>query len=179
MPNEKQSSASEQIHETNAHEPSKRELERQMQRTRESLAETIGEIKDTVEHEYKSAKRTVSGVLDYREQFKDEPLVWSLGALSAGFALGYTLGYAHKNSKHGKQSQLAAFADSLVDELSSVGQGIVVPALNVKIKELFGFDFSELLEDMGRTKKSSAKKTRAKRKTVKAKRTPKKPATRS
>jgi hypothetical protein len=150
--------------ETPAREPSKRELERQMQRTRESLAETIGEIKDTVEHEYASAKRTVSGVLDYREQFKEEPLVWSLGALSAGFALGYTLGYAHKNSKHGKQSQLAAFADSMVDELSSVGQGLVMPALNVKIKELFGFDFSELLEDMGRTRKRQPKKLPAKRK---------------
>ena len=161
--------------ESTAREPSKRELERQMQRTRESLAETIGEIKDTVEHEYASAKRTVSGVLDYREQFKDEPLAWSLGALSAGFALGYTLGYAHKNSKHGKQSQLAAFADSMVDELSTVGQGLVMPALNMKIKELFGFDFSELLEDMGRTKKRSVKKTRAKPKTVKAaKRKPKK-----
>lgn len=63
-------------------EPSKRELQRQMQRTRESLAETVNEIKDTVDEEYRSVKRTVSGVLDYREQFKDEPLVWSLGALS-------------------------------------------------------------------------------------------------
>src|SRR5687767_1679760 len=77
-------------------EPTKQELERQMQLTRESLAETIGEIKETVEHEYTAAKKTVTGVLDYREQFKNEPLVWSLGALSAGFALGYTLGYAHK-----------------------------------------------------------------------------------
>jgi hypothetical protein len=159
--------------EPTAGEPTKRELERQMQRTRESLAETIGEIKDTVEQEYASAKQTVSGVLDYREQFKNEPLVWSLGALSAGFALGYTLGYAHKNSKRGKQSQLTAFADSMVDELSSVGQGLVMPALNVKIKELFGFDFSELLEDMGRAKKSGRKKTPAKRKTVTAKRKPK------
>jgi hypothetical protein len=52
----------------------------------------------------------------------------------------------------------------MVDELSSVGQGFVMPALNVKIKELFGFDFSELLEDMGRTKKRQPKKLPAKRK---------------
>ena len=175
MTNEKHSRDTE----TTAGEPSKRELQRQMQRTRESLAETIGEIKETVEQEYASAKQTVSGVLDYREQFKNEPLVWSLGALSAGFALGYTLGFAHKNSKHGKQSQLAAFADSMVDELSSVGQGVVMPALNVKIKELFGFDFSELLEDMGRAKKSRKKKTPAKRKTVTVKRKPKKLTSRS
>jgi hypothetical protein len=148
-------------------EPTKRELERQMQRTRESLAETIGEIKETVEHEYASAKQTVSGVLDYREQFKNEPLVWSLGALSAGFALGYTLGYAHKNTKGGKQSPLLAFADGMVDELSSVGQDLVMPALNVKIKELFGFDFSELLRDM-KGAKSSRKKSPAKRRAAKA-----------
>lgn len=59
-------------------EPTKRELERQMQRTRESLAETVGEIKETVEQEYRSVRKTVSGVLDSREQFKDEPLVWRL-----------------------------------------------------------------------------------------------------
>lgn len=149
-------------------EPTKRELERQMERTRESLAETIGEIKETVEHEYAAAKQTVSGVLDYREQFKDEPLVWSLGALSAGFALGYTLGYAHKNTKGGKQSPMVAFADSMVDELSTMGQSLVMPALNLKIKELFGFDFSELLSEMGQTKKSSSRKTPAKRRAAKA-----------
>jgi hypothetical protein len=134
-------------------EPSKRDLERQMDKTRESLAETIGEIKQTVEQEVASAKQTVSGVLDYREQFKNEPLVWSLGALSAGFALGYTVGYAHKNSKGGKQSPVVAFADSMVDELSHMGQGLVMPALNAKIKELFGFDFSELLKDVAASKK--------------------------
>jgi len=155
---------------SNGSDPEKRRLERQMQRTRESLAETIGEIKDTVEHELTAAKQTVTGVLDYREQFKEEPLVWSLGALSAGFALGYTLGYAHKNSKHGKQSSITAFADSMVEELSSVGQGIVMPALNVKIKELFGFDFSEVLHDLGQQKKRT-RKLPAKRKTVKVKKT--------
>jgi hypothetical protein len=148
-------------------EPTKRELQRQMERTRESLADTIGEIKETVEHEYTAAKQTVSGVLDYREQFKDEPLVWSLGALSAGFALGYTLGYAHKNTKGGNQSPMVAFADSMVDELSTMGQSLVMPALNLKIKELFGFDFSELLSEMGQTKKRSSKKTPAKRRRAK------------
>lgn len=148
-------------------EPSKRELERQMQKTRESLAETVGEIKETVEQEYKSVRQTVSGVLDYREQFEKEPLVWSLGALSAGFALGYTVGFAHKNSKGGKQSQIVAFADGMVEELSNMGQGLVMPVLSGKIKELFGFDFSELLKDLG-TKKSGKKRSSGKRKALKA-----------
>lgn len=149
-------------------EPTKRELQRQMERTRESLAETVGEIKETVEHQYESARQSVSGVLDYREQFKEEPLVWSLGALSAGFALGYTVGYAHKNSKHGKQSQFVAFADGMVDELSTVGESLVMPALNQKIKALFGFDFSELLKEMAGAKKRSRKKSSAKPARLKA-----------
>jgi hypothetical protein len=140
-------------------EQTKQALERQMQRTRESLAETVGEIKETVEQEYQSVRKTVSGVLDYREEFKNEPLVWSLGALSAGFALGYTVGYAHKNSKHGKQSQLAAFGSSMVDELSTMGQGLVIPALSAKIRELFGFDFTELLAELGETKKGGGKRS--------------------
>ena len=152
-------------------EPTKPELERQMQRTREALAETVGEIKETVEQEYQSVRTTVSGVLDYREQFKNEPLVWSLGALSAGFALGYTVGYAHKNTKGGKQSQLTSFAGSMVDELSSMGQGLVIPALSEKIRELFGFDFSGSLAELGEPKKIGAKsrkkRTPRKRTTVK------------
>jgi hypothetical protein len=145
-------------------EPSKHELEVQMQRTRESLAETVGEIKETVEQEYQSVRQTVSGVLDFREQFKNEPLVWSLGALSAGFALGYTVGYAHKNSKGSKHSQLTAFASDMVDQLSTMGQGLVVPALSGKIQELFGIDFADLLKGMGERhgsqKKKPAKKSR-------------------
>jgi hypothetical protein len=149
-------------------EPSKRQLQRQMEQTRESLSETVSEIKQTVDHEVRAVKKTVSGVLDYREQFQKEPLVWSLGALSAGFALGYTVGYAHKNTKGGKQAPVIAFADSMVEELSMVGNAMVLPALDAKIKELFGFEFSELLTQMKQTKKSPARKRAHKRKPSKA-----------
>jgi hypothetical protein len=155
MPNETGARAAKQTSKTEEREPTKQELEKQMQQTREALTETIAEIKGTVEQEYAAAKQTVTGVLDYREHFKEEPLVWSLGALSAGFALGYTVGYAHKGAhkKGGKQSPLVAFADSMVDELSSLGQGLVMPALSVKIRELFGFDFTTLLQEMGGAKR--------------------------
>jgi hypothetical protein len=149
-------------------EPSKRELQRQMERTRESLAETVDEIKETIGQEVSAVKKTVTGVLDYREEFQKEPLVWSLGALSAGFALGYTLGYAHKNTKGGKQTPVIAFADSMVEEMSTLGKGLVMPALDAKIKELFGFEFSELLAQVGggankRTTKRITKRVRSKR----------------
>jgi hypothetical protein len=151
------------------HPPSKRELQRQMEQTRESLSETVSEIKETVDQEVRAVKKTVTGVLDYREQFQKEPLVWSLGALSAGFALGYTIGYAHKNNKGGKHTAVVAFADSMVEELSTVGNAMVLPALDAKIKELFGFEFSELLTQMKQTKKSPATKKKVrKRKPSKA-----------
>jgi len=134
-------------------EPSKEALQRQMEDSRERLAQTVGEIKETVEGQYLAAKETITGVMDYRDQFAKEPLVWSLGALSAGFALGYTMGYAHKKTKGSrKQSEIAAFANGLVEELSTVGNTMVMPSLNHKIKELFGVDFSDLLDEIGHTK---------------------------
>jgi hypothetical protein len=145
---------------SDSEEPSKAELQRRLEETRESISQTVEEIKETVTEQYESVKETVTGVLDYREQFQQEPLVWSIGALSAGFALGYTLGYAHKHTKTHSHahSQIAAFAESLVDELSVVGKSLVMPTLNLKIKELFGFDFSEMLEEIGQTRKSSRPK---------------------
>jgi hypothetical protein len=149
--------------------PSKKQLQRQMARTRESVAETVEEIKETVSEQVAVAKQTVAGVLDYREEFQKEPLVWSLGALSAGFALGYTMGYAHKETKGKNKSQVSAFTNSLVDELSVVGNNLVMPALNSHIKELFGFDFAGVLASISKQKKSSGKRKPPKR--AKAKKT--------
>jgi len=150
-------------------ELTKAELQARMEKTRENLAESVVELKERVERQYDSVKETVSGVFQYREQFKEEPLVWSLGALSAGFALGYTLGYAHKNMKRSgrNHSQIAEFADTMTRQLSTVGEHLVMPALNVQIKELFGFDFSKLLEEMGSAKRTGAKKRTPKKKTTK------------
>ena len=153
------------VSEAPGEEPSKAELQARMEKTRENLAESVEELKERVERQYDSVKETVTGVLQYREQFKEEPLVWSLGALSAGFALGYTLGYAHKNIKHTgrNHSQIAEFADTITRQLSTVGEHLVMPALNVQIKELFGFDFSKVLEEMSSTKRSGAKKRASKK----------------
>ena len=131
-----------------------------MEQAREDISQTVEEIKETVEEHYESVKKTVTGVFDLREQFQEDPLVWSVGALSAGFALGYTLGYAHKNmrSAGGRHSELAAFADSLVDELSTVGNSLVLPPLNAKVKELFGFDLSDLLEEIGSASQARRRK---------------------
>ena len=89
----------------------------------------------------------MDGVLAWRDQFQKDPIVWSVGALAAGFALGYTLGYTHKTvgRSRGSRSEVGAFVDSLIDELSVVGNSLVMPSLNSKIKDIFGFDFSDML----------------------------------
>ena len=145
-------------------QPSKQQLQKQMEKTRQSVSETVGEIKETVNEQIAVAKQTVSGVLNYREEFQKEPLVWSLGALSAGFALGYTMGYAHRETKGArKKSEVAAFANSMVEELSAVGNNLVMPALNSRIKELFGFDFGDALDSIGKANKGGPKRKRTKK----------------
>jgi hypothetical protein len=152
----------------------KAELQRQMNEARDSISHTVEEIKETVKDQYDAVKRTVDGVLDWREQFQKDPIVWSVGALSAGFALGYTLGYTHRNVGRSRRarSEVAAFANSLIDELSAMGNSLVMPSLNSKIKELFGFDFSDMLEEIGSAKNStSEKKTTTIRKATREHRT--------
>jgi hypothetical protein len=147
----------------------KAQLQRRMNEARDSISHTVEEIKETVEEQYEAVKKTVDGVLDWREQFQKDPIVWSVGALSAGFALGYTLGYTHKTVGRSRQphSEVAAFANSLIDELSAVGNSVVMPSLNSKIRELFGFDFSDMLEEIGSTKNSASEgKTTLKRATT-------------
>ena len=146
----------------------KSELQRQMHEARDSISHAVEEIKETVEGQYEAVKRTVDGVLAWRDQFQKDPIVWSVGALSAGFALGYTLGYAHKTvgRSRGGRSEVASFADSLIDELSAVGNSLVMPSLNSKIKELFGFDFSDMLEEIGSARNRAGRKGTTRRTTT-------------
>jgi len=125
------------------------ELQQRMEAARESLSETVGQIRDTVEEQYASVKAGVSGILDWREGFQQEPLLWSLGALSAGFAVGYTLGRAQKGRRRGKPSALALFADGLIDELKKAS-GRLPPSLNPSARALLGFDISEVMAEIGR-----------------------------
>jgi hypothetical protein len=69
----------------------KAELQRRMEEARESITQTVTEIKDTVANQYQAVRDTVSEALDWREQFRKRPVAFSIGALSAGFFLGYTV----------------------------------------------------------------------------------------
>jgi hypothetical protein len=137
------------IEQTTSQDAHKKGLQRQIRRTSDSLRDTVEQIQDTAEQKYQAVKKTVSDVLDYREEFQKEPVVWTVGALSAGFAAGYTVGYFHKLAKNKKGSQFANFADTVVNDLSHLGQRLVLPELNAKITELFGFNFGGFLQQIG------------------------------
>ncbi|HUQ33356.1 MAG TPA: hypothetical protein VM095_14640 [Pyrinomonadaceae bacterium] len=72
-------------------EPSKEELQRRMEEARETITQTVTEIKETVTNQYYSMKETVSDALDWRYHFRNNPIAFSVGALSVGFLVGYGL----------------------------------------------------------------------------------------
>jgi len=88
-------------HDTRGDEHSKEQLQRRMDETRDSISQTVTEIKDTVVHQYESVKDTISETLDWREQFKKQPVAWSVGAVGAGFLTGYGLAAVIKGPNSG------------------------------------------------------------------------------
>jgi hypothetical protein len=80
-------------------EPSKEELQRRMDEARDSISNTVTEIKDTVVNQYQSVKETINETLDWREQFRKRPLLWSAGALGVGVWTGYCIAGAIKGDE--------------------------------------------------------------------------------
>lgn len=79
-------------------EPTKEVLQRRMEHARETITQTVTEIKDTVANQYQSVKETIHDTLDWREQFRKRPVAWSVGALSVGFLTGYCIAASAKGS---------------------------------------------------------------------------------
>jgi len=87
--------------EHSAEDLSKAELQRRMDEARDSISQTVTEIKDTVVHQYEAVKETINDTLDWREQVKKRPVAWSLGAAGGGFLAGYAIAALVKgNSGH-------------------------------------------------------------------------------
>ena len=70
-------------------DPTKAELQRRMEEARESISQTVTEIKDTVVTQYQQVRETISDTLDWREQYKRHTLPFTVGAFAAGALLGY------------------------------------------------------------------------------------------
>ncbi len=127
-------------------DPARAEVERRVESARESISQTVEQIKGTVNEHVDAVATTVSGVLTMSEQFQREPVAWSLGALSAGFAIGYGLGRAHHaKTSRGRRSPAARLADDVAAELATFGSSLVSPALTEELKTAFGVDLSAAL----------------------------------
>ncbi len=74
---------------------SKEELQLRMEEARDSITQTVTEIKETVVHQYENVK----DALDWREQFKKRPVAWSLGAAGVGFCVGYCIAATVKSEE--------------------------------------------------------------------------------
>lgn len=81
----------------------KAELQRRMEQARETITQTVTEIKDTVTNQYQSVRESISETLDWREQFRKRPVAWSVGALSVGFVTGYCLAATFKGEGGGRE----------------------------------------------------------------------------
>jgi hypothetical protein len=90
-----------------AEEPSKEELQRRMDEARDSISSTVTEIKETVANQVQAVKDT----LDWREQFKKRPVVWSAAALGMGFCTGYCIANYAKGDSDDYRSAIDRYGE--------------------------------------------------------------------
>jgi ElaB/YqjD/DUF883 family membrane-anchored ribosome-binding protein len=161
-------------------EPSKAQLQRQMEEARETIAQTVEEIKDTVTDSVESVKETVSDVLDWNEHFTKNPLLWGAAAVGAGLVIGYSIAAMREGERHPRRNRRPqdSVADSLLAELATVGENILLPAVNERVKSLFGIDLSKHLLDHGESRARSSSSRKSSKKSSAKKGTTKKAAAR-
>lgn len=137
-----------------ADEPgSKAALTRQMEEARESISDTVAEIKSVVTHQYEEVRETVESVkegvgevLDWRGEFERNPLVWGAGAVSIGILVGFGIARAFDEEeapRRGGRKRVTA-GEHVVAELSGFAE-VVLPTISSKVKEMFGLDLDAYL----------------------------------
>jgi len=104
-------------------ESSKEELQRRMDEARDSITNTVTEIKETVAQQYENVK----DALDWREHFKRQPLAWSLGAAGVGLFVGYGIAAAIKGDN---SAESVSVSQSLypASERSYAAQSVSAPS---------------------------------------------------
>ncbi|HJQ35208.1 MAG TPA: hypothetical protein VJ866_23860 [Pyrinomonadaceae bacterium] len=132
---------------------SKASLRRQMEETRESISETVAEIKSVVTHQYEEVRGTVEDVkesvgevLDWRAEFERNPLVWGAGAVSVGILVGFGIARAFDDEEKParRSKKKVTTGEHVVAELSGFAE-VVLPTISAKVKELFGLDLDAYL----------------------------------
>lgn len=96
---------------------SKAELQKRMEEARESISQTVSEIKDTVTTQYQNVRESVSEALDWREQYRRRPVGFTIGAVSVGLLVGYSVAgvfksddenyVSHSFNEYGEDSEYA------------------------------------------------------------------------
>ena len=133
---------------------SKVELQRRMEEARESISETVADIKSVVTHQYEEVRETVETVragvgevLDWRAEFDRNPLVWGAGAVSVGILVGFGIARAFDEEEgprgRGRKKKVTT-GEHVVAELSGFAE-VVLPTISSKVKELFGLDLDAYL----------------------------------
>lgn len=133
---------------------SKAALKRQMEEARDSISETVAEIKSVVTHQYEEVRETVesvkegvSEVLDWRTEFERNPLVWGAGAVSIGILVGFGIARALDDKEEPRprgRRKTVTTGEHIVAELSGFAE-VVLPTISTKVKELFGLDLDAYL----------------------------------
>lgn len=180
---------------TEATEATKQDLTAHTEQARQSIKETVAQIKDKATNQYQAIADNVANT-DWRQPARQRPLTFNLGALAAGFAIGYAIASTYKpGKKRGRstsfykdynratttgnqgrspassssnaytmadyeappsagpgiidklagtqlfdrlQSEAAKISDQFINELSSLANNVVLPALTDKVKEVVG-----------------------------------------
>ena len=141
-------------------EPTKAELRRQMEEARESISDTVAEIKDVVTQQYEevrerveSVKEGVEEVVNWGEHFERNPLVWGAGAVSAGILIGLGLARVFDDEevsrRVSKGYRKGSTAERLTGELTGLADA-VLPTISAKVKEMFGLDLTAYLKETRR-----------------------------
>jgi len=92
-------------------EVSKEALQRRMEEARDSITNTVTEIKENVAQQVENVK----DALDWREHFKKRPVAWSLGAAGVGFFVGYGLAAAISSDEEEPSAYGEAYAPQTSD----------------------------------------------------------------
>jgi ElaB/YqjD/DUF883 family membrane-anchored ribosome-binding protein len=80
-------------------------LQRRMEEARESITQTVTEIKDTVVTQYQQVRENISDTLDWREQYRRHTLPFTLTAFAVGTFVGYTVAGAFKGEGFGEEHE--------------------------------------------------------------------------
>ena len=155
---------------------SKDTLRRQMEDTRESISETVAEIKSVVAHQYEevrgrveTVKAEVGEVLDWRTEFERNPLVWGAGAVSVGIIIGFGIARALDDDERTRRGRKRpSKGEHIVAELGGFADA-VLPTISAKVKELFGLDLDAYLRAAHEERRPARKRAAKKGKSQKAK----------